>query len=133
MQASACNFTEKETFTAVFSREFCEISKNTFFTEHLRATASERFTGRHNYKVLHVYFVLSKLLSKLLHEEETKIKSYLLQSAKNNVLENNSFTRHKNNHTQCISRVFFCQILLCSSIQNVSSCAVILVDAMADC
>ena len=25
------------------SREFCEISKNTFFTEHLRATASEYY------------------------------------------------------------------------------------------
>ena len=28
-------------FTEVFSCEFCEISKNTFFTEHLWATASE--------------------------------------------------------------------------------------------
>ena len=30
----------KETLTQVFSCEFCEISKNNFFTEHLRATAS---------------------------------------------------------------------------------------------
>ena len=37
----ACNFIKKETLTQVFSCEFCEISKNTFFTEHLRATASE--------------------------------------------------------------------------------------------
>ena len=36
----ACNFIEKETLTQVFFCEFCEISKNTFFTEHLRATAS---------------------------------------------------------------------------------------------
>ena len=29
-----------ETLAQVFSCEFCQISKNTFFTEHLRATAS---------------------------------------------------------------------------------------------
>ena len=39
----ACNFIKKETLAQVFSCEFCEISKNTFFTEHLRATASVRF------------------------------------------------------------------------------------------
>ena len=36
----AFNFIKKETLAQVFSCEFCEISKNTFFTEHLRATAS---------------------------------------------------------------------------------------------
>ena len=30
---------KKETLAQVFSCEFCEISNNTFFTEHLRATA----------------------------------------------------------------------------------------------
>ena len=35
-----CNFIKKETLAQVFSREFCEISKSTFFTEHLQATAS---------------------------------------------------------------------------------------------
>ena len=40
MQAEAGNFTKNETLAQVFSREFCEIFKNTFFTEHLRATAS---------------------------------------------------------------------------------------------
>ena len=33
----------KKTLTKVFSCEFCEIYKNTFFTEHLWATASERY------------------------------------------------------------------------------------------
>ena len=33
-------FIKKETLAQVFSCEFCEISKNTFFTEHLRATRS---------------------------------------------------------------------------------------------
>ena len=39
-QPEACNFIKKETLTKVFSCEFCEIFKNTFFTEHLRTTAS---------------------------------------------------------------------------------------------
>ena len=37
----ACNFIKKEMLAQVFSYEFCEIYKNTFFIEHLRATASE--------------------------------------------------------------------------------------------
>ena len=40
-EAGACNFINKETLARVFSCEFCEISKNIFFTEHLWATASE--------------------------------------------------------------------------------------------
>ena len=36
----ACNFIKKETLAQVFSCEFCEISNNTFFTEHLCVTAS---------------------------------------------------------------------------------------------
>ena len=37
--AKACNFIKKETLAQVFSCQFCEISKNTLFTEHLRLTA----------------------------------------------------------------------------------------------
>ena len=33
-------FIKKETLAQVFSCQFCDISKNTFFTEHLWATAS---------------------------------------------------------------------------------------------
>ena len=36
----ACNIIKKETLGEVFSCEFCEISKNTFLTEHLWTTAS---------------------------------------------------------------------------------------------
>ena len=36
----ACNFIKKESLAQVFSCEFFEIFKSTFFTEHLRATAS---------------------------------------------------------------------------------------------
>ena len=35
---------KKETPTQVFYCEFCEISRKTFFTEHLRATASVDIT-----------------------------------------------------------------------------------------
>ena len=35
------NFIKKETLAQLFSCEFCEISKDTFFTEHLLPTASE--------------------------------------------------------------------------------------------
>ena len=31
----ACNFIKKETLVQVFSSEFCEISNNTFSTEHI--------------------------------------------------------------------------------------------------
>ena len=42
MLPQACNFIKKR-LTQVFSRKFCKVSKNTFFTEHLWETASERF------------------------------------------------------------------------------------------
>ena len=35
MRPQACNFIKKETLAQVFSCEFCEIFKNTFFIEHL--------------------------------------------------------------------------------------------------
>ena len=38
--SKACNVIKKETLAQVFSCEFCEISKNTFFAEHLWTTAS---------------------------------------------------------------------------------------------
>ena len=41
LQAQVCNFIKKETPAQVFSSELCEISNNTFFTEHLWTTASE--------------------------------------------------------------------------------------------
>ena len=36
-----CNFIKKETLSQVFSCEFCEVSKKTFFIENLRETASK--------------------------------------------------------------------------------------------
>ena len=39
-QEKACNFIKKEALAQVLCCEFCEISKNSFSTEHLRMTAS---------------------------------------------------------------------------------------------
>ena len=39
LQAEVCKFIKKKTLVQVFSCELCEISKNIFFTEHLRMTA----------------------------------------------------------------------------------------------
>ena len=41
LQAQAWNFMKKENVAQVVSCESREISKNTFFTEHLRRSASE--------------------------------------------------------------------------------------------
>ena len=38
--SQACNFIKKETLAQAFYCECCKIFKNTFFTEHLRVTAS---------------------------------------------------------------------------------------------
>ena len=40
-QVYDCNFIKIEALPQVFSCEFCEISKNTFFTEYVWATASK--------------------------------------------------------------------------------------------
>ena len=45
-ESLSCNFIKKETLAQVFSCEFSEISKNTFFTEHLWTTVSfKRLAG----------------------------------------------------------------------------------------
>ena len=41
-ESGARNFIKKETLAQVFSCEFWENSKNTFFTKHLRTTASHK-------------------------------------------------------------------------------------------
>ena len=43
MQISAFNLIKKDTSAQVFSSEFCKIFRNTFFTEHLRATVSTAY------------------------------------------------------------------------------------------
>ena len=50
-----CSFIKKETLAQVFSYEFCEIFKNTFFAEHLWTTASERYENT-RYVRWHAYW-----------------------------------------------------------------------------
>ena len=42
---------KKETLALVFSHEFCETLKNTFFAEHFRTTASQRNISKENFKI----------------------------------------------------------------------------------
>ena len=42
---------KKETLAQVFSCEFCEISKNTFFTEHLWTTASKGSCAQKEFQI----------------------------------------------------------------------------------
>ena len=51
----ACNFIKKETLAQVFSCDICEISKNTFFTEHLWTTASKYSTFRQKKLYSHTF------------------------------------------------------------------------------
>ena len=44
LHSSVCSFIKKENRSQVFPCEFCEVSRNTFFTEHLWATTSVYFT-----------------------------------------------------------------------------------------
>ena len=43
VRPEACNFIKKETLAQVFSCEFCEISKNTFFHRTPLVAASEQY------------------------------------------------------------------------------------------
>ena len=60
----ACNLVKKEVSTQVFSCEFCENFKNTFRTEHLRATASVANSSSDQVflemsylvRIIHIYF-----------------------------------------------------------------------------
>ena len=58
LQASGLQLYLKNALAQVFSCEFWEISKSTFFTEHLWTTASEyeKVVDRHNFAYLCNYF-----------------------------------------------------------------------------
>ena len=56
-----CNFIHKETLAQVLSCEFCEISKNRFFTEHIWVAASEE----------HLQTAASEFLETILEEHSS--------------------------------------------------------------
>ena len=51
-QENTCAFIKKEALAQVFSCEFCQISKNNFFTEHLWTAASKQIDMRENFESL---------------------------------------------------------------------------------
>ena len=72
--ASACNLIKKETLAQVCSCEFCEISKNTFFTEHLRAAAS-KYDENYN-SIVPLLWKVCRRRSKLLWFKCTKVSIF---------------------------------------------------------
>ena len=67
LQAKACNFVKKETLVQVFSCEFCKISNNTFFTEHLWTTASGSYSASLP-RALPIYYIKHHDKLEFLHE-----------------------------------------------------------------
>ena len=67
-EPEACNFIKKETLAQAFSCEFRQISKNTFFTEHLWATTSILREGR-RLKQIEIS-IISKLTKKILKKRK---------------------------------------------------------------
>ena len=56
LQASACNFIKKETLAQVFSCEFREIFKNTYFDRTTLVAASETSFGSEALKISQITF-----------------------------------------------------------------------------
>ena len=48
---ASLHFIKKDTLAQVFSCEFCETDKNAFFTEHLWATALEKWNENSKFKL----------------------------------------------------------------------------------
>ena len=68
----ACNFIKKRSLEQVFSCKFCEISKNTFFTEHLRTTASGKTFSFIDYTIITVIWKFVYMLYKLPADQKAK-------------------------------------------------------------
>ena len=73
-----CNFIKKETLAQVLSCEFCESFKNTFFTEHLRTTASS---------ILKVAETVLWLMFQILRYWSTSWRHYIKTWQKGSILE----------------------------------------------
>ena len=77
----ACNFIKKETLAEVFSCEFCRISKNTFFTEHLWTIALESLNScwvPTTYKILVDKLYLVEVTNQFCFENEHRFSIFRL-------------------------------------------------------
>ena len=57
-RTETCNFIKKQTLAKVFSCEFYEIFKNTFFTEHLPVTAPGAINVHGNFNCFYMVFYM---------------------------------------------------------------------------
>ena len=77
-----CNFIKKEFLAQVFSFEFCEILKNSYFIEHLRKIASEidmKIVERYHLSMFREEQIRSKRLRLFRVEPgDKKLKKYAL-------------------------------------------------------
>ena len=83
----ACNFIKKETLAQVFSREFCEIFKNIFFTEHLRATAFVMINVNHDFKTSVIHFQVSDLISHYIKLQFPGLFLHFKEAEKNTAMQ----------------------------------------------
>ena len=94
LQASACNFIKKETLAQGFSCEFCEISKNIFFTEHVWATASKqtddcfKFSNRIQHQIAKLFLKYNYINERKQLEAKRNTHANHLKALKNGFLEN---------------------------------------------
>ena len=83
-------FNEKSVNAQVFSWKFCEISKNTFFTEHLWGTASESFKN----------LLQSSFSSKYVRGFNENLEAFSLPGYEHSCLYHKNLIKNKNNRVQ---------------------------------
>ena len=69
------NFIKKQSLAQVFSCEFCEISTNTLFTEHLRTNVSTNSRTRFEFQKLKCYLMYKQ--RRFERKERTRLKVLL--------------------------------------------------------
>ena len=98
-EPQACNFIKKETLAQVFSCKFCENSKNTFFTEHIWATASVNYQCWSNAVEVcscrKCYFGREKFVSRKWGIDKTGMTVTLAESISGKVLPNHIQSKTK--------------------------------------
>ena len=103
LRSDACNLSKKEILAQVFSCEFCEISKNTIFTEHLRATTSENYLRERLRKVSRDIYLLFPSLRK--HFSWLAIMPVF--SFLNSILKSHNSIEYRNPQVNCDHKSIF--------------------------
>ena len=77
LRKQACDFIEKEALPQVFSREFCEIAKSSFLTEHLRWLL---LTAVNDYMSKRIWYIFDNTKRYKKKNEKYSEKFLLIQS-----------------------------------------------------